>query len=747
MKLKHFNRNTNILLILVVLFTVLCFAFIIKLSFFDKKKYTGEIYKQYPADSLNFLTPEERKNCVVISEVNPARGVIYDDMDKPLVSNVRVYPISIDGQSYNKNYKYFKKNEPYLDTLINDLARHFYSIFGQRYPEYSVQTYREKLSKALKEQKTVQIFREDQVVRENKWIFEEDLNKLKKLPLFCKTIPIDDRAHYGFTSAKGYTEKSKITFPSIIDVGQKKITIRLRPYGSMAQRILGNPTLKNGIDGCPQFNKILTGVAGINKKLIINNISIPLETQNAPIESGNVYTTINTKIQKIVHQELLKKAEAISPDWACAIVMETATGDIKAISNFTRVIQNGDTLYVESRNNAMVAETAEPGSTFKIASLLAYLERTNCDTTRKYPINIHCFTTRGGRKVTRQDSPLAAAKGEKIASIKEIIQRSSNVGIASMIREAFPNYNDYVRKLNEMYITLGFSAQIGKLSPINMKYDCKSFEDQYGCYFGAGFYMQPMQTLVYFNAIANNGKMMQPRFVRASEIEGKFTEYPSIVIKEQIASPQTIQIVQGILKAVVMERPGTAYRFHDLTFPFAGKTGTRDIYDRSKGQYDKDRSSVSFCGYFPADNPQYTCIVYMFNVQGHSDQAIEVFSKIAKQIMFPPSTIDRSHKSLYVANPVNHFQITSFARMVGISTPNIGKCDYAVSTSKDTTLFAPYSVTLSGNVPNVIGLSASDAIFELKKRGYKAVIHGIGIVTKQSFNSNNNTMTLILEAG
>ncbi|MCK9338799.1 MAG: penicillin-binding transpeptidase domain-containing protein [Bacteroidales bacterium] len=741
--MKNFRRNTILLSVGVSLFALGCFVFMIRLSFFQKEKYSGSptIYKEYNESQIPNLTKDELLNCVIVSPVTPSRGVIYDDMDKPLVSNVRVYPIYIDGQSYNKNNLFFKKGESYLDTLINDLAIQFQTIFGERYTQYNVTTYRDKLTKALKNNKTVTIFREDEVIRDNQWVVESDIKRLKELPLLSGTIKPEVRARYGFKI------EQKIKFPDVIDEGDKVISIRIRPYGDMAKRILGDPQRKNGIDGCSQFNKILSGSAGVKKRLIINGISIPLESENPPVEGGNVYTTLNTEIQKIVHIELLKKTEMLKPDWACAIVMETATGDIKAISNFTRTISGQDTIYTESRNNAMVAEAVEPGSTFKVASLLAYLERMNGDTTRKYPINIHSFNTRGSRIVTRYDSEQAAAKGEQQASVKEIIQRSSNVGMASMIRDAYPNYKEYVQKLNRMYITVGNTVQIGKLPPVNMKYDSKSFEDQYGCYFGAGFYMQPLQILVYYNAVANNGKMMRPRFIRASKVEGKVTEYPVSVINEQIASPQNIKIVQSILRSVVMERPGTAYGCHDDDFPFAGKTGTRDIYDVAAGGYNRSRNAISFCGYFPADKPQYTCIVYMFNVAEHSRPAIEVFASIARQIIYPPKQIEKIEKLFTFSHPIKSSTVKNIAKLFEIPVSSVGNSNYSISSRKEKNTIVPYTVQEQNNIPNLIGLTAPDAIAELSKKRIKVSLFGIGVVSKQVYDKNSNTMILNLEPG
>ena len=199
----------------------------------------------------------------------------------------------------------------------------------------------------------------------------------------------------------------------------------------------------------------------------------------------------------------------------------------------------------------MVGESAEPGSTFKLASLLAYLEQTHGDTTRRYCRGEYTFTV-GKRSYSYKDSHSHGLVRD--VSVREIIKHSSNIGVALMVRDAFPKYSDYARKLDSMFITIGFSAQIGKLAPVNMHPNTKNFTEQYGYYFGAGFCMQPLQTLVYYNAVANGGKMMQPRFVRRTVLGKEEVEYPTVVLKERIASPQTIKIAQEFLRAVVMER-------------------------------------------------------------------------------------------------------------------------------------------------------------------------------------------------
>lgn len=743
-----FAKKQQVVVVFCAAFILLCLAGIIYLACFQHKKYSGseDIYPIYSKEQYDTLPAEMKENCVVEYYVNPPRGIIFDDSNMPLVSNVRVYPIGVDGMSYNKGHRYFKENEPYLDTLIHDLAVNFYQQFSDRYPEYSIEDYTAKFTRALKGQKYVTIFSEEQVVREHKMVLAKDLAFIKSLPLFSRTIDTTAaiRARYGFTPEQMEAKKLKrLYFADILNEGSSQLLVRVHPYGTLAQRILGNVAKGNGIDGNQEFDQVLTGIPGLRKRLYINGISLPLESENPPVNGGAVYTTINTEIQKIVHQALLEKSQAIKPKWACAVVMETATGDIKAMSNFTRFENGKDTVYLEMRNNAMVAESAEPGSTFKLASLLAYLEQTNGDTSRLYERGDYTFSI-GKRKYSYKDSH---SKGNiKNVSIKEIIKHSSNIGVALMIRDAFPKYSDYARKLDSLFITIGFSAQIGKLEPVNMRPNTRNFTEQYGHYFGAGFCMQPLQTLVYYNAVANGGKMMQPRFVRATTLGKETVEYPTVVLKEQIASPKTIKIAQEMLRAVVMEKGGTAYGCHDDNFPTAGKTGTRDIYDQTLGRYDYSRNAISFCGYFPADAPKYTCIVYMFDVKKRygSGEAAKVFTEIAHQVIYPEKKMDRSEKHLCASKPVSWQTLNKAVKHWKTGAMPTEKCRYCISTRDDATKFTGYTIAVKDSVPNVFGLCASDAISEIRKYGHRTRITGMGNVTSQSFDKNSNTVILTL---
>lgn len=749
--MENVNKRIIITMVLGIVALAACLIGVVRLAFFEKGKYSGDpkYYKTYTLEEFNNLDSASQQNCVVVEHISPTRGTIYDDRGRPLVTNVQVYSIGIDGHNFNTKHEYFSENSPYLDTLINDLAVKFYEQFKDRYCDtnHLVKYYRNKLSEAFKQHKYVQIFFDHDVVKKGKMILEKDIAALEKLPVLSTTIEEKDRGRYGLAGRKVKD------FPKVLAVGKQ--SVRLRPYDEMASRILGDPEKKNGIDGCKKFSSILAGEEATRKWLHMNGITLPLSEEAPAVEGGDVYTTLNVEIQNIVHHSLMDQCRKAKPAWGCAIVMETATGDIKGISNFERKINsNGDTSYVETRNYAMTAEVSEPGSTFKLASLLAYLEKTNGDTTRNFKYLCDNFKV-GKRTYLKRDNAKCNYDKNDSARVKKIIQKSSNVGVVNMMRKAFPTYAEYVQKLNEMYITVAFDAQIGQIPSVaNLRPDTKIFEEQYSRYFGAAFNMQPIQTLVYYNAVANGGKMMQPRFVKASRVEGKWEYYKPEVIAKQIASPKTIAMAQDILRAVVAEKDGTAYNTARRVAPglsFAGKTGTRDIYDTQLGAYNKNRNAVSFCGYFPAEKPQYTCIVYLFDAPypASSGNAITVFANIAKRILNPSREMDHTNHYACFPHPIrtdvaNQLNAKYGLKLNGLKT----KSRYCYSDKEDAKLIKSTEIKPAANkMPNVVGLNASDAVTELRKSGYSIRIQGRGVVRSQSVNDTDKTIMLTLSPG
>lgn len=746
---KRFNTRMGVILFLVLLLGVCCFGKILHLVIFQRALYSGtsskcldktqEDWKESP------LYKDSTCNCFVIANnVRPVRGEIYDDQNRVLVSNVTVFDITIDGKAFYKKDTKYTHSAAELNELVDKLSTGFYNHFKDRYPSTDSRStlpyYRNKIAHALKDTCNSLILQSN-ISNEQQWITSEDTAFVNKLPMLSEKI-----GKY----CLNYTYH----------------TVRTNPYGDLAKRTLGLNTngRQYGIEY--YFDEQLAGVEGSRKYLYVNKARLPMDEYVEPIDGFDIHTTINYEIQNIVHNELITKLKEQNAEWGCAVVMETETGEIKAICNLRRTNRDGSD-YTESDEYAL-HKMVEPGSTFKIASALAYLEQRHGDDNKTYHIMCHDFERKNkdnGRKYVyhKYDKSSYDDNAHKniFAYPSEIIQRSSNVGISSMIFDAFGdnNYKDYLKKIDQLYITTSFSTQLGKIQAPNLKRNAKDFHTFYNTCYGAGFTMTPIQTLVYYNAIANNGKMLAPLFVKyitkAHETEPIET-FQAEVLNEQICSPQTIAKAKSYLKAVVYGEHGTARPYRDTIITFAGKTGTRDIWDEELKAYNYSKNSVSFCGYFPADTPKYTCLVFMYNVSKKSSIAVDVFACIARNIM---NTGNNSYGALQTVNhnqntktPRTHVvkteQYKFLMKQLGIACPDSQMPVPYVNSGlrqDNSIMLKPAKFKQGDKLPDVTDMIAADAVSELIRAGYQVKIKGFGVVRRQDFNSATNTVTLYLE--
>lgn len=732
---RQFNMKMGIILFLVLLLGILCIGKILHLVIFQRSLYNGTsakcLDKTQEGWENNPLAQSNDCDCyVVANNVHPVRGEIYDDQNRVLVSNISVFDLTIDGRIFSEKDTIYKSTAK-LNKLIEELSTEFYNHFKKRFPKNNLEYYRKKFTQALTEQQNSMILQSSES-NENQWITAEDTAFINHLPMFsekpCKRCV-------------NYTSR----------------TVRITPYGDLAKRTLGMNIgdRKYGLEY--YFNEKLAGVEGSRKYLYVNKARLPLNDYVEPLNGCDIHTTLNLDIQNIVYSELKAKLIEQNAEWGCAVVMETKTGEIKAICNLRRTNQNGSE-YTES-DEYVLHQMVEPGSTFKIASALAYLEQRNGDDNKKYPMIYWKFEKSGndGKKHYYEKYDGRRMETEEGYPI-DIIQRSSNVGIASMIFDAFSdNYKDYLKKIDQLYITTSFSTQLGKVQAPNLKRNAKDFHTFYNTCFGAGFTMTPIQTLVYYNAIANNGKMVAPLFVKyitkAHEAEPIET-FQAEILNEQICSPQTIAKVKQYLEAVVTGEHGTARAFRDSIFNFAGKTGTRDIWDEGLKAYNYNKNSVSFCGYFPAENPQYTCLVFMYNISKKSSIAVDVFANIARNIInninfgaLQPVNHSQGTKlpSTYV---VNSQQYQTIMEHLGITYPNDKLPVPYVTSGLDnnhSVIFKKPNFNSNEKMPDVSGMIASDAVSELTRAGYRVKIKGYGVVRQQKIDTDSNSVTLYLE--
>ena len=490
-------------------------------------------------------------------------------------------------------------------------------------------------------------------------------------------------------------------------------TVRAHPIGKIAERTIGYHDNRGdaGIEGA--FVDYLKGEDGLRwKQKIAKGQWKPINDVNEkePVQGYDVVTTLDVNIQDITHHALLRQLEYFEADHGCAVVMETATGEIKAISNLGRTSAGK---YYEKRNYA-VWEAHEPGSTFKLASLMAALDDKMIDTstvvdTEKGRIFIH------GKRV--EDSQ-RGGYGE--ISAARVFEVSSNVGIVKLIRE---HYDDKPEKFLDHLKDYGLTNKIGlpikgEGKPI-VYYPGKPGWNKISLEWmswGYSIAVTPLQTLMLYNAVANNGEMVKPRFIKELRKENRIKKsFQKEVINPQIATPETIKKLKKVLENVVEK--GTANNIYSSNFSMAGKTGTAKKYvgrhvnkkgDTIAGGYSNKRYVASFAGFFPADLPKYSCIVVIHDPlkkKGYygATVAAPVFKEIAQKIYTTTSVDDDLVKEKFSSQKISD-QYSSFYNKI-----------------KNTE-----------TIPNVIGMPAMDAVSLLENVGLNVKIKGIGKVKKQS---------------
>ena len=418
-------------------------------------------------------------------------------------------------------------------------------------------------------------------------------------------------------------------------------TVREHPIGKIAERTIGYERYNDagqltrvGIEGA--FGKYLNGKNGkILKQKIAKGQWKPIRDNNEvePQDGYDVVSTIDVYIQDIAHHALLKQLELYEADHGCAVVMETKTGNVKAISNLGRA---KDGSYYETINYA-VAESHEPGSTFKLVDLIALLDDNKIDTTQ-------IFNTHGGIVTYRGEKVRDSHEGGygKISLARGFEVSSNTVMVQAVYDNYKSNPKQFVDRINAMGLNkplgLPFKGEgIPKIPQPGKNWNGLSLP---WMAFGYGVSVTPLQTLTLYNAVANNGVMVKPKFVQeVKEWSKTVKSFNTEVINPRICSDETLKKVKAVLQNVV--KRGTASKLYSKDFSMAGKTGTAKVnYNPEELYY-----VSSFAGYFPAENPKYSCIVVVHkpntsknNYYG-ADVAGPVFKRIAQKVFTDvPST-------------------------------------------------------------------------------------------------------------
>ena len=481
---------------------------------------------------------------------------------------------------------------------------------------------------------------------------------------------------------------------------------RENPIGKIAERTIGyeqkDPSgnyLRVGLEGA--FGQYLKGENGRRlKQKIANGQWKPINDNNEkePTEGFDVHTTLNINMQDIAHHALLSQLEKFEADHGSVVVMETKTGNIKAISNLGRTSKGK---YYEKLNYA-VGEAHEPGSTFKLMAMIAALEDGVIDQN-------DLVDTTGGELTFYKKYKVRDSKkgGYGILTASKVFEVSSNTGIVKIIHENYKrNPSKFVDRLYNMglnkTLSLPFKGEALPKIPYPTDSDWDGLDLPWMA-FGYGVLMTPLQTLTFYNAIANQGEMVKPKFIDRISNFGEFPVkvFEKEVINPSICSKETLEKVKKMMFNVVDKKWGTAHKIKDKKFSIAGKTGTCQVdYTKEETQY-----VASFVGYFPADKPKYSCIVVIHRPNkalGYygAEVAAPVFKEIALKI--------------FNTTPIE------------VIVPDLNLANQQITPDKIKQILADQII------PNVKGMPGMDALMVLERLGLEVKLKGKGKVFRQS---------------
>lgn len=526
---------------------------------------------------------------------------------------------------------------------------------------------------------------------------------------------------------------------------------RNKPFGSLAKRTLGEmfgakDSARSGLELA--YDSLLRGVPGKkhHKKVLSKYLDI---IDQEPVDGYDLVSTIDVGMQDICESALRQKMQELSASMGVVVLMEVKTGNVKAIVNLQRY---DDGNFYEARNYAL-ASLMEPGSTFKTASIMVgiddgYIKVTDWVETGGGVCNMY--------GALMKDHNWATRGGYGTIDVPHVLMFSSNIGVSKLIDKYYHNQPE---KFVEGLRRVGIGTPLGL--PFNGAADPRirmPQKDRFGGYrqstnwsatalpwMSIGYETQipPISTVTFYNAIANNGKMVRPRFVTGIEKDGELVEeFPVEVIKEKICKSSTLKDMQTILQRVVCDKEGLGKKAGNPYFHVSGKTGTAQVSNGSGYKGGKNEHLVSFCGYYPSEDPKYTCIVairHSYYVASGGGQAGVVFSKIAQRV--------------YSKDVTTNLKLAQDSTAVFVPDVKVG-----VDKSSDKVLatLGIQKGNVEGNlekydemsVPDVIGMGARDAVYELASRGLKVRSKGRGVVRKQSIDAGKKLepgQTILIE--
>ena len=638
-----------------------------------------------------------------LDEIEAERGTIYSEDGQMLSTSIPQFDIYIDfrvASLHEKNGIRFREN---IDSLSECLATLF--------KDQSAGEYKSLLQQAYKE--------EDGYFLLKKKLSFREYEKLRNFPLF-----------------KLGRYKSGL-------IANEK-TIRLNPYQMLAFRTIGLARDANKVGLEKTYDSLLMGRNGKQYvRRIAGGVAVPVDdTYEIEPENGkDIVTTLDVFIQDIAENALMKMMIKNEAEHGCALVMEVKTGKIKAIANLGKRSAGS---YFEDFNYAL--EPTEPGSTFKLATMIALLED------KKISLN-QMVNLEGGVWHTAGQTVYDSEKhGRTDVTIKQAFELSSNVGMAKLASIYYSNNPDqFINALHKMRMDRVTGIDLtGERSPVIHKPGSKIWGPTTLPWmaFGYNLSVSPLQTLMLYNAIANNGKMMRPYLLNAIKEEGVLIrESNPQLLEANLCSNITLQQLKECLEGVCIE--GTAKDlFKNSAFKVAGKTGTALVANDNRGYSDKIYQS-SFAGYFPADNPQYTCVVVIKN-KAHApvfygaavagpvfkEIADRLFSTYFKKSNQPEKLIERKDSSAFnfSGNKKEIYYINNKLRLPFSDSTN-RTVEWTDMRGKDASVMLTKKEFQLHAMPLLRGMGLKDVVYICENMGLKINVKGKGKVLVQSITA------------
>jgi cell division protein FtsI (penicillin-binding protein 3) len=695
-------------------------------------------------DKKEWLDVAKKNQTKEDRRINPTRGNIYSSDDRLMATNEPLYYMYMDfgseGFVVKDSLKAFARDSFYRSkhNNVDSLALRLSRKLKNRTPA----GYKAHLIKGLKSRNR------NYLIYEGKVSFL-DLKEIKAFPF----LRIRNNSSFFFT---------------------REMVQRQKPFGTLASRTIGDiyseidskTGLTKGRTGLElSYDSLLQGVAGLSSGIQVGGIWYRKIVVD-PMDGMDIRSTIDINIQDIVEKALTDKLKELDAESGTAVVMEVKTGEIKAITNMARTTSGK---YAETFNHA-VADEIEPGSTFKVASMMVALEDGLVEPTT--PVDVGTGMKRVGARMVIDHNN---GRGYGMINAEKAIWYSSNIGVSELIYNAYKNNPaKFVQGLHRIGMDADLKIELVGAGKAKLKWP--SDKSKYGWSatslatipYGYEIQMPPIHILTFFNAIANDGKMVKPLFVKDILRNGKLVKhFDSETVIPKICSEKTLKIIQNMLYNVVnyhdpthRNPDGTGKPAKSDALTIAGKTGT--AVRATGGVYRSDGYNVTFCGYFPYEKPQYTCIVLISRPRtgGASGGLMSgtVVKTIAEKI-YAGATILNIHEikedSLKVLSPdVKNGSYPALKKAAGvfdfrINAPEKLKSEYVLAHKNEQSVEVKDLPYIENLVPNVVGMGAKDAVFVLENCGLHVLLTGSGTVVSQSVANGSRvvkgqTVTLTL---